>query len=124
MKNKKWHTYLKVISLSGLMAFIVLTSCNVRKGIQTLIGQEVQKQLLPSKTIQQNSEDCLVSFEDVKSEIKNSTLLKVDFNLIAHKSNNNVNYKAETTPNQLTPITHATYKVALYLLFQQIKTHH
>ena len=51
------------------MAFIVLTSCNVRKGIQTLIGQEVQKQLLPSKTIQQNSENCLVSFEDVDAEI-------------------------------------------------------
>jgi|SRR5690554_5364641 len=124
MKNKKWHTYIKVISLSGLMAFIVLTSCNVRKGIQTLIGQEVQKQLLPSKTIQQNSEDCLVSFEDVEVEVKNSSLLTVDLDLIAHESKSNIKHKAERTLNQLSPTTHATFKVALYLLFQQIKTHH
>ncbi len=106
------------------MAFIVLTSCNVRKGIQTLIGQEVQKQLLPSKTIQQNSENCLVSFEDVDAEIKNSSLLTVDLNLIAHESKSNIKHKAERTLNQLSPTTHATFKVALYLLFQQIKTHH
>lgn len=124
MKNKKWHTYLKVISLSGLMAFIVLTSCNVRKGIQTLVGQEVQKQLLPSKSVQQSKETCSLTEENFKAQLQVSNHLDFDFDSLHRRAESDVDKISALTVNQLSPLLYSSYKVGLYLLFQQLKIHH
>jgi hypothetical protein len=122
--SNKLQIYLKVISLSGLMAFVILTSCNVRKGIQQLVGQEVQKQLIPSKTIQSQVDICVSAFDDIEEERQSNTKTNFDFSTLLLFSNSIVHAEVKSTITSIAQTSQPFSKVGLYLLFMQLKTHH
>lgn len=124
MKLKQFHTTVKAISLSMLMAFIVLTSCNVRKGIQTLLGNEINKQLLPSKSIQNKSEYCFAAVEAIKTNTKPPSDFQLDVDLTPSFSWQLPLTIANALQVQFSRKNFSTSKIALYLLFKQLKTHH
>jgi len=106
------------------MAFVILTSCNVRKGIQQLVGQEIQKQLIPSKTIQSQPEVCISAFDEVEAEAYNNTNTSFDFNTSLLSSTLFIKTEVESTIISFAQTSQATPKLGLYLLFKQLKTHH
>lgn len=105
------------------MAFVILTSCNVRKGIQQLVGQEVQKQLIPSKSISSQSELCTTAFDEIEAEVKNNSNT-TDFSASFLSLDHILNIELEGIKISIAQTSQAIHKVGLYLLFKQLKTHH
>ena len=124
MNSNKWHIYIKVTAICGLMAFIMLSSCNVRKGIQALLNQEIQKQLLPSKSIQTTTKDCFISSNNFDSEV-NTTYPHFNFSPFFQNITTQLNKTAETIVKQTANYKYIiSPKIGLYILFRQIKISH